>query len=300
MNTKMFWIHALTPLHVGTGQGLGFIDLPIMREKTTNWPLVPGSAIKGVIADRYEATDEARKGNGLLGAAFGRAGEDHSSAGALVFTDARLVCLPVRSLYGTFAWVTSPLALERVKRDIPHAGDICELPVPEIPADKNILLPDPGTSLLSDARGKVYFEDLDFDAGADATVEQWGNAIARSVFSEDAEWQEHFLKRFAVLTDDSFNFLCDVGTEVSARVRIDEQSKTVAKGALWYEESLPAESILAGIVWCDWVPKDGGVTEADLMNKFCSKEYLLQIGGKASTGKGRVRCIFERGGKSHE
>lgn len=299
MNTKMFWLHALTPLHVGTGQGLGFIDLPIMREKTTNWPLVPGSAIKGVIADRFEATDKARKDNSILGAAFGRSGQDHSSAGALVFTDARLVCLPVRSLYGTFAWVTSPLSLGRVKRDLLHAGEKGDLPVPRIPDERSILIPDLETSVLKGDGRTVYFEDLDFEATPNTTVQSWGDAIARSVFSDDAEWREHFIKRFAVLSDDSFNFLCDVGTEVTARVRIDEESKTVAKGALWYEESLPAESILAGIVWCDWVPKNGGITQTDLMDKFCSNEFLLQIGGKAATGKGRMRCIFEQGGTSH-
>lgn len=300
MNTQMFWIHALTPLHVGTGQGLGFIDLPIMREKTTNWPLVPGSAIKGVIADRFQATEDARKENKLLAAAFGRAGEDHSSAGALVFTDARLTCLPVRSLYGTFAWVTSPLALRRLKRDMLHTGNIQDIPVPKIPEDRSILLPDQVDSVLTDTNHKVFFEDLDFDSAADSAVKEWANAIAQSVFSEDEEWRTLFLKRFAVLPDDSFDFLCDFGTEVVARVRIEEQTKTVAKGALWYEESLPAESILSGIVWCDWVAKNGGFTQADLMNSFCSKEHLLQIGGKATTGKGRVRCIFEHGGTSHE
>ena len=35
MSTKLYWIHALTPVHVGSGQGVGFIDMPIMREKTT-------------------------------------------------------------------------------------------------------------------------------------------------------------------------------------------------------------------------------------------------------------------------
>ena len=55
-----YWIHALTPLHVGSGRGIGFIDLPIMREKATEYPFVPGSAVKGVLADHHGADDEAR------------------------------------------------------------------------------------------------------------------------------------------------------------------------------------------------------------------------------------------------
>src|SRR5688572_24809920 len=38
-NTRVYWLQALTPLHVGAGRGVGYIDLPIMREKVTQWPL---------------------------------------------------------------------------------------------------------------------------------------------------------------------------------------------------------------------------------------------------------------------
>ncbi|MHA1734045.1 MAG: RAMP superfamily CRISPR-associated protein, partial [Promethearchaeota archaeon] len=47
-NYRMMWLYALSPVHVGSGRGVGFIDLPIIREKVTNYPLVPGSTIKGV------------------------------------------------------------------------------------------------------------------------------------------------------------------------------------------------------------------------------------------------------------
>jgi CRISPR type III-B/RAMP module RAMP protein Cmr4 len=57
----MYWLHAITPTHVGTGTGAGFIDLPIMREKTTGWPLIPGSAIKGVRRDHFEQQEIENK-----------------------------------------------------------------------------------------------------------------------------------------------------------------------------------------------------------------------------------------------
>jgi CRISPR/Cas system CMR subunit Cmr4 (Cas7 group RAMP superfamily) len=70
MLARIYWIHALTPLHVGAGSGGGFIDLPIMREKTTAWPVVPGTAVKGVLADDGGKAEE-RKKNPLRRAAFG-------------------------------------------------------------------------------------------------------------------------------------------------------------------------------------------------------------------------------------
>lgn len=45
MNTRIFHLHALSALHVGTGQGIGAVDLPIARSRATNLPLVPGSAL---------------------------------------------------------------------------------------------------------------------------------------------------------------------------------------------------------------------------------------------------------------
>ena len=49
--------------------------------------------------------------------AFGESGEQSANSGSLVFADARRVCMPVRSLYGTFAWVISPVVLTRLARD---------------------------------------------------------------------------------------------------------------------------------------------------------------------------------------
>ena len=112
---KIYWLHVISPLHVGAGRGIGYIDVPIVREKTTNWPYVPGSAIKGVIADSHKATKENREKDPQLAAAFGKPGDEDAVAGSLVFSDAAIVCLPVRSFYGTFAWITSPLALRRLR-----------------------------------------------------------------------------------------------------------------------------------------------------------------------------------------
>ena len=59
----MYWLHALAPLHVGAGAGAGFIDLPILRETVTTWPIVPGSSVKGVIADYHDAAAEQKYRN---------------------------------------------------------------------------------------------------------------------------------------------------------------------------------------------------------------------------------------------
>ena len=50
-NTRIYWLHALSPTHAGIGRGVGYIDLPIDRDGVTGWPIIRGSAFKGVWAD---------------------------------------------------------------------------------------------------------------------------------------------------------------------------------------------------------------------------------------------------------
>jgi CRISPR-associated protein Cmr4 len=293
-NTRLYWLHCLSPTHVGTGRGVGYIDLPVYREKITNWPAFPASGFKGVWADFYRATRERRQEDEKLRLAFGTVSDTSANAGALIPTDARLVCLPVRSFRGTFAWCTSPLALRLLRRDLAlaHFPDLPPLPV-DVPED-HVHLPD--NSSLKDAEsGRVYLEDLDFQAiEKSADAQAWGRWIAERVFPGDPEgWQAEFCKRFAVLPDVVFDYLTETATEVVTRVRIDDETKIVAEGQLWTEEALPAESILAGLVSCDRVfSSKGGITAESLLAEYAPKELPLQIGGKASVGRGQVRCLF--------
>ena len=216
---RLYWLHALSPLHVGTGRGEGYIDLPLAREKVTRLPFVPGSAVKGVFADSHGASQEKRK-EPIHIAAFGQAerGEvaGNSNAGALVLTDARLVCLPVRSLYGTFAWCTSAFVLRRLARDYDAAG----FKAPEIPTMKrddaqamSVLVTSLPSVLSYD--GRVFLEDLDGKAEFSALAVAWAIELAGRLFpTANDPWRTEFVQRFAVLPDDIFNALCETGTEV--------------------------------------------------------------------------------------
>ena len=284
MSEINYWLHAITPLHVGAGRGLGYIDMPIVREKVTNWPYIPGSSIKGVIADHFGASEEnerRKEENRHLKAAFGTSGSDNDcAAGALVFTDADILCLPIRSFYGTFAWVTSPFCLKRAGIDVS---------LPNFQKEYDAFIT--GDSKLTGHDGKIYIEDLDINTQKITEAGKIAGYIAESIFSDDKEMHDIFTERFAVVSDDLFTFLCESGTEVNAHIRINSKTGIVEQGALWYEESLPAETILTGKIWCDKVfVKD--ITEQNLFEHFCGKNLTLQIGGKASTGKGLVQCIF--------
>jgi CRISPR-associated protein Cmr4 len=295
-NTRIYWLHALSPIHAGIGRGVGYIDLPIDREGVTGWPIIRASAFKGVWADQHRATPGARRDDPTLRAAFGTAGDDdNSNAGALIPMDARLVCLPVRSFRGTFAWATSPLCLQTLRRTLVLAGlqDVPDAPPDLGDSDAHHYEEGDRKTALKEGDG-IYLEDLDFAPRACPFATRWATHIAAWVFPNDNAWQEQFKRRFVVLPDSAFDFLCETGTEVHTRVRIDEESKTVAVRALWTEESLPAETIMMGVVQCDRVFGRNGedITPAGLLDRFATAPLNLQIGGKATIGRGQVRCVF--------
>lgn len=157
-------------------------------------------------------------------------------------------------------------------------------------ADEALLHP-PGSRVVKEK--KAWLEDLDLNSNQDELVKQWADWIASAVFQGDTTWSEIFKQRFVLVSDTVFNFLCEAGTEVNARIRINDETKIVERGALWYEESLPAETILAGVAWCDKVYGQAQVSQDVILNDYCREPLSCQLGGKASTGKGRVRISFK-------
>jgi len=286
MNAKLLLVHALSPLHAGTGQGVGVIDLPIAREKATQIPFLPGSTLKGVFRD---ACSDDEKCIRVFGPKTTNA-DDH--AGAVVFTDARLLLLPVRSLKGVFAWVTSPLLLRRLVRD---ARDVQGLSLPaQIPApadEKTCMVSDQNCGLTMMAGGvqKVILEDLLLDPTLSKDILDWADKLGKALFPQDTEWQKELNARLCVVSDNTLSFLLETATEITARIRLKEQEKTVESGALWYEEALPAETVLASLVVAATV-KSNPTEVFDTVMTLTAK--TLQFGGNATVGRGLCKATL--------
>src|SRR3989304_259066 len=122
---KVMFIYTETSLHCGSGTSLGVLDLPIQREKYTDYPVCQASGVKGVVREWFEVNkaNEGDKIKWTFGPDFSSKKEESDAhAGAATFTDARLLLFPVRSLNGVFAYATSRFALSRLKRDLEMAG----------------------------------------------------------------------------------------------------------------------------------------------------------------------------------
>ncbi|MER3405143.1 MAG: type III-B CRISPR module RAMP protein Cmr4 [Chloroflexota bacterium] len=284
----MIFIRALSPVHTGTGQAVGVIDLPVARERVTGWPYLPGSTIKGVLRDACDPDQpygEETK-NAVFFRAFGP-GTDHASdfAGALAFCDGHLLCFPVRSFHGTFAWLTCPLALARWQDDALASGISIDLPEGLTPKEQQALVAH-GSVLASPQDGRIFLEELDLTAHTPEgdPVGKLAARIGAAVFASDA-WRARFRERLAIVPDDLFSGLAESATEIAARIRLDDERKTVAQGALWYEEAVPPQTIFAGPVLVEdrllaaseaWKLLEGATAQPQ------------QIGGNASVGRGLV------------
>jgi CRISPR-associated protein Cmr4 len=279
MAARLIFIHALSSLHAGTGQGVGTIDLPIARERATNLPVIPGSSIKGCLKEAYGKGPDAD-------AIFGQ----QDAAGLLQASDARLLLLPVRCLGASFVWTTSPYVLRRFERDLKAAGVAGALPEIRDLADGSAQVATTDPLVTVSGSRRLVLEDLDFAATAGNAAE-WATWIGGHLFAGDAAWQGELKKRFAILDDQSFHFLADFATEVTAHVKIDPKTGTVETGALWYQESLPAETVLVSLLRAD---ERNGTAEAIL--KSAGEARYLQLGGKATTGQGVVSIVPMGGG----
>jgi CRISPR-associated protein Cmr4 len=285
MSSHLTFIHALSSLHAGTGQGSGVIDLPIAREKATGLPYLPGSSLKGALRTRCpEAQREPIFGS-----------ENAESAGTVQISDQRLLLLPVRSLAGTFAWVTSPYVLRRLKRDLEDLGFGQEIPAIPTPAsDLTEACVADGCQLVAVETTKtLYLEECNLTARFDPPVTPWAEWLGRLLFPDDKqqEQREDISARLCIVHDDLLSFLLRTAIEVTARIRLDEGSKTVAQGGLWYEEALPTETVLSGLALT--TPRPGKLSASEIQQELDTLMKLpLQLGGKSTVGRGLCRVTI--------
>lgn len=276
MHRQAFLLHALSPLHAGTGHAVDVIDLPIARQRATGIPFVPGSSIKGVLRD---ARRRGAAADPTWLAVFGPDTADAKEhAGALVVGDARLLALPVRSFCGTFVWATSPLLLELARRDLDGGPTL-----PRPPRSPGALV---GAESICLHDGVLILEDLDLEARKAPEVSAWAAWLGALLYPG----KNLVERRLAVVDDETMTFLWETRTQLDARVSIDTDG-TVKPGALWLEESLPAETLLVGLAAAEPSRRAGHAMTAAAVLAHAITDHTLQLGGKATVGRGRCRMV---------
>ena len=255
----------ITPLHAGVGSGLGVIDLPIQREKHTNFPKIEASSLKGSFRENFEYNlgRDAKE----IHLAFGCDGCDlkiKEFAGALGFSDARILLFPIKSVKGIFAYATCPYIINRFNSEF---------------LDSSLTLVDELTIASSSdialSKGNVILEEYLFDVSINKKVDALAQEIEKLVKIKD------LVKKLIVLPNDEFAEFVSHSTEVITR------NKIAQSGGLFTEEYLPAETVLYSLIFYgNSIEEFKDETPKEWFEKKI--QSILQIGGNRTLGKGIV------------
>lgn len=114
--TRLVRFEAVTPLHLGAAEGAGWLYRPTLADPASGLPLVPGSALKGVMAGRIgEASDDSESSSAAREGLYGSPdrGANRGEPSKVVLGDACVLAFPVPTLAGGPAWVVPAAEVAR-------------------------------------------------------------------------------------------------------------------------------------------------------------------------------------------
>jgi CRISPR-associated protein Cmr4 len=289
--------YAVSPIHAGSGASFAAVDLPIQRERHTNWPHIQASGVKGAMRAHYRDFAED-KDKSLINFLFGYDKDDvvHQNSynsnreeknrfdvkdnfpGAVAFSDAKLLAFPVRSNEAPFVWVTCPAVLNRLSNDLSFAG------LSAIDDDIPHITKEDARCLAGGIEGNVILEDM--------VVTVTKSAIDNLI-------PENFPKmdKLLLVSDEVFKYAVDSCTEIQTHIKIDSKTGTADGTALWYQELLPADSVLYSVVYYSRAVFDNTL-QADTVRQHVEDiiTKFMQIGGDETLGRGICKIKWISGG----
>jgi CRISPR-associated protein Cmr4 len=275
--TRLLYLFTRTPLHVGAGASVGAIDLPVQRERHTGFPVLPASSLKGTFADVWNEELRSNKKDELVRILTKGAGEpeDYTApnlawlfgsddandawAGAVQFSEAKLLAFPLRSARGSFAWITCPLILRRALRDgvlKDATGDCLAIADEAFSAlqgetgDQNALLALDGPLALRPpehqaAEARVVLEEYTFTHRGELPAGVGG--ALQGLLPDDPVWKE-VASRLVILSDGMMSFFARNACEVAQHVCISDETGAAKRGGLFDQENVPSETLFYSVV----------------------------------------------------
>ncbi len=282
--------YAISPVHAGSGAATSTVDLPIQRERHTNWPHIQASAVKGAVRAHYRKF-AGDKNADIINLIFGsdsdndkeKQGAEDGLPGALSVSDAKLFAFPMRSNIAPFVWVTCPAVLKRLKNDFKFVQMEETEAIPDFKKDEAILL-------NGNMNGEVILEDAVAKITETAQIPK-----ILSVFTD--------IENLILISDEMFDYCVSSCTEVQTYIKIDSKKGTVDEntGGLWYQELLPADSMLYSVVYYSGVDMNG--SDMNELQASTIKGHIeevvkefIQVGGDETLGRGICKISWINGG----
>ena len=286
-NASILCLYAVTPCHAGSGASVGVVDLPIQRERHTNWPVIQASGMKGALRahfDRFKETGikekpEQQVFDKITELIFGSDTQGNDHAGSLSVGDVKILAFPMRSNVAPFVWITCPSVLKRLNRDLALTGrdEIDLASLQELSTDKALWLNGPFKQ-----GDRILLEDMEVSADGECSL---GEGAA---FFNEAE-------RLLVVHDEVFGYGVSHCTSVMAQIKIDQKTGTTAAGSLRYQEELPADTLMYTVIFWGDARDEKESLKADAIRRYIEKEVVrghIQIGGDETLGRGIFSLIW--------
>lgn len=278
-NKETIYIKAISPIHVGSGQSLSSVDMPIQRERHSNIPKIEGSSLKGAIKhhiyhklgfNKNNIKNDKKQHFTIFSKILGPEKGDES-ASAIAITDAKLLFFPVRSATDIYMLITCPYVLKRWREE---TNNNFEDPILDDIQDGNCIVSNK-TALLN--QNKIMLEEYIFEAET-KDLDNYFNEISN----------DFPMKKVVVLSDSDFIDMVTMYTEIITRNKIDIDTGTAQGTALFSEEYLPAETIMYFSVLKSAFYEESE-NPMDYFNKNIGK--VFQVGGNETIGKGIMKII---------
>jgi len=288
--TSLVTFYGISPIHAGAGASTSVVDLPIQRERHTNWPHIQASAVKGAMRQHFRRYAETvvkddKKANEFINYIFGYDGdndkdrESHkdkddkviTNAGIISVSDAKLLAFPMRTNIAPFVHITSQAVLERLQEDLRFCGESINLPQFNVTADKAIWLLKP-----SNTNNNIILEDY----VVEVTQEQKLPEEISSYFNSN-------IKALLLVSEEVFDYCTSYCTEIQTQIKIDSKTGTAQDGALRYQELLPSDSLLYSVVYYSASAFDTSF-QADTVKNTVEENIknYMQLGGDETLGRG--------------
>lgn len=300
-NVSIAVMYAVTPCHAGSGSALGVVDLPIQRERHTNWPMIQASGVKGAFRanfDRFKSRITTENDinlttitESIFGTDKGNSGSNDSNsgyAGSLSVSDAKILAYPMRSNVSPFVWITCPSVLKRLSLDLEIAGmdsfdsDVFSRAI--INENDAIILSNDGNAIRTEQNQQncqVLLEDFEVTLRQEPNVEAEFNKI-----------NSYFIaaRRLLLVSDEVFNYGVTDCTQIMAQIAIDSKTGTTATGSLRYQEELPSDTIMYTVIhWGDSKNNLDGNLTANIIKDYITNRVIkdyIQIAGDETCGRG--------------
>ena len=282
-NSEIMSLYAISPVHAGAGSSMGVVDLPIQRERHTNWPHIQASGVKGAMRHHFEKfksilgqPDKVNQLDQITEKIFGTEdfGDEGTLPGAISVSDAKLLAFPIRSSNSPFVWITCPAILKRLENDLNITGKPAEMTNPHIGKDEAVVI---NGNIKPDE--KVLLEDYEVEIIAANNLKL-------------TETSEKMLKKASTLllvSDSTFYYGVSNCTEIRSQIRIKYETGTTDEGSLRYEELLPADSLMYVIFFYGTTRDTDNPIQAEQLVSYMKDEVIkshIQIGGNETLGYG--------------